>query len=381
MYLYNSLSRKIEKFEPIESNIVKMYVCGLTPDGPMHLGHAAVAIYSDVLTRYLMFKQYEVSFVQNITDIDDDILEKSKKAGKNWREFGNFWTKKYVEDIERLRVLKDHGFVRATESISSMQTIITKLIEKKHAYVAGGSVYFAIDTFPKFGELSCLNKKQMLVIAKERGGHIDDKNKRDPLDFVLWQGSNAQPSWESPWGNGRPGWHIECSAMIYEFLGQQIDIHGGGHDLIFPHHESEIAQSESFTSKKFVKYWMHTAMILKDGEKMAKSLGNLVLVSDLLKKYSANVIRWYILSNHYRLAWEFDAINLKNAEKELNEIIEKLHSGSVQKDKNEAGLSDFQQAMDDDLDTSKALSVIKKTSENGSPESTKKMLEILGFSV
>ncbi|HSX40989.1 MAG TPA: cysteine--tRNA ligase [Candidatus Saccharimonadales bacterium] len=377
MLLYNSYTRKKEPFETIEEKKVRMYVCGLTPDGPMHLGHAATAIYSDVLVRYLQSQNYVVNFVQNITDVDDDIVEKSKKAGQTWREFGDLWTQKYLHDIQRLNVLKDHGFTKATDSIPSMQKNITKLIDTKHAYVKNGSVYFSIKTFPDFGKLSHLSQEEMLDIAKQRGGHVDDPDKQNPLDFVLWQKS-TDPGWESPWGKGRPGWHIECSAMIYEFLGEQIDIHGGGGDLLFPHHESEIAQSESFTGKKpFVNYWMHTAMIKKDGRKMSKSLGNLVLVSDLLKNYNANSIRWLILQNHYRSAWDYTDEKIELAAQEFSAIQKVLKSNSAVHNKTLE--KEIEVAMDDDLNIPHALEIIKKAARTGQTDFVKKSLEILGF--
>ncbi len=375
MQLYNSLTRKKELFIPLADQKVTMYVCGITPYDTTHLGHAFTYVFFDVVYRYLTFKGYTVSYTQNVTDIDDDILKRAKKEHRNWKELGDFWTTRFLTDMKSLNVLLPTHYVKATDSITLMIRIIRVLVEKGFAYQNKGNVYFATRTFRDYGKLSRCNKHQMNKLLKERGGNPNDPLKKDPLDFLLWQHSKPyEPSWESPWGNGRPGWHIECSAMIQQCLGSQIDIHGGGHDLIYPHHESEIAQSESFTGKKpFVKYWMHTGMLRYKGEKMSKSLGNLVMVSDLFKKYSANAIRYVLLSHHYRESWEFNESDLSKAEIVVKSIIG--HSGlSRIRTNDEQIISQFENAMENDFNTPLALSLAKNNQNI-----TQSTLETLGF--
>lgn len=363
MKLYNSLSRKIESFKPLESNKVRMYVCGITPYDTTHLGHAFTYVWFDVLVRYLTFKGYKVTYVQNVTDIDDDILRKAKEENRNWKELGDFWTEQFLIDMKTLNVSPPTYYVKATDAIDLMIQIIEVLIKKGFAYEKDGNVYFENRKFKKYGELSKFNYKQMVLISKERGGNPDDPLKKHPLDFVLWQKSKSgEPSWHSSWDFGRPGWHIECSALIHKYLGPQIDIHGGGHDLIFPHHESEIAQSEIYTGKKpFVGLWMHTAMVLYKGEKMAKSLGNLVMISDLRRKFSANAIRFVLLSHHYREPWEFE-------EKELYEAEASLASLKNAKD-DSSEISKFINLMDYDLQANLVLKNLK----------SRTVMKILGF--
>lgn len=370
--LYNSLSQTKEKFVTLSDKKVKMYVCGITPYDTTHLGHAFTYVWFDVFVRYLRFKGYDVAYVQNVTDIDDDILRKAKEEKKDWRELGNFWTSRFLADMKALNVLPPTNFVKATDSIKTMIDIIEKLIRKGYAYKRNGNVYFEVKKFKNYGRLSGFNQKQMLLISKERGGNPEDPLKKDPLDFVLWQKSNSgEPSWKSPWGKGlprsgggagRPGWHIECSSMIIRYLGDQIDIHGGGRDLIFPHHESEIAQSESFTGKRpFVRYFMHTAMVLYQGEKMAKSLENLVMISDLRKKFAANVIRFVLLSHHYREPWEFEEKELYEAETSLSKL-KNFKDDSLE-------LPKFISFMDNDLQANLVLRNLK----------CMKVMKILGF--
>lgn len=316
MNVFNSMSRKLEKFIPREKNNVTMYVCGITPYDTTHLGHAFTYVFFDAVLRYLEYKNYKVFYTQNVTDIDDDILRRAREEKRDWRKLGSFWTEKFLRDMASLNVRMPTHYVKATDSIASMIRIIEALCERGVGYETGGNVYFDIAKDKEYGKLSRFSPEQMLRIAKERGANTSDPNKKHPLDFILWQKSQQhEPFWESPWGKGRPGWHIECSAMVKDYLGNRIDIHGGGRDLVYPHHESEIAQSENATGKKpFVKYWMHTAMVMYMGEKMSKSLGNLVMVSDLLKKYSPNAVRWVLLSHHYRKPWEFEEKELDRAE-------------------------------------------------------------------
>ena len=365
--LYNSLTRKKEKFVPLEGKKVRMYVCGITPYDTTHLGHAFTYIFFDTFARYLKFRGYEVNYTQNVTDIDDDILKRAKKEKKDWKVLGNFWTAKYLSDMKILNVLSPTHYVKATDSITLMIYIIKVLIDKGFAYQKNGNVYFDIKTFKDYGHLSGFNEKQMKILLKERGGNPNDKLKKNPLDFLLWKKSApGEPFWKTPWGNGRPGWHIECSAMIKDFLGDQIDIHGGGRDLIFPHHESVIAQSESFTRQKpFVKFWMHTSMVLYQGEKMSKSLGNLVMISDLLRLYKPNEIRWLLLSHHYRKPWEFDENELAQCKKAIKIINKALKIKSRGRTKIDVYRyrSMFDSFMDDDVNTPKTLLLLVNMAE------------------
>ena len=367
MVLYNSLTRKKEIFKPLSSNTLKIYVCGITPYDTTHLGHAFTYVAFDALIRYFRYKEVSVEYTQNVTDIDDDILKRAKKEGKDWRKLGDFWTKKFLTDLDTLNVLPPTHYVKATESMETIITITETLIEKGFAYEHKGNVYFRVKAFNEYGKLSKLAITQMLQLLKERGGDPNDPLKEEPLDFLLWQKSKKdEPSWKSLWGNGRPGWHIECSSMIYDYLGEQIDIHGGGRDLIYPHHESEVAQSESFTGKKpFVKTWMHTAMVMYEGEKMSKSLGNLVMVSDLLKAYSPNAIRFVLLSHHYRKPWEFEESELEEAEKLMQSIAKLLHK-KIKKQKiskRNVYIKQFQQAMENDLDTPTVMELVNRLAE------------------
>ncbi len=306
MQLYNTQSGRVERFTPREG-AVGIYVCGITPYDTTHVGHAFCALTFDILVRHLRGKGLDVTFVQNVTDIDDDILRKAREVGIPWDELGRRETEKYLTDLRDLNALPFDHYVRATDHIPEMLAIIAPLIEQGHAYEAGGSVYFSVASDPEFGKLSHIPRPEMLPIANERGNTPDDPNKRDPLDFVLWQAAApGEPAWDSPYGPGRPGWHIECSAMASRYLGPTIDIHGGGLDLVFPHHECEVAQSENaFGVEPFARYWVHVGMVEYQGEKMSKSLGNLVLVRDVLETYHPDALRLYLFSNHYRSSWEY----------------------------------------------------------------------------
>lgn len=269
LQLYNSFTRKKSTFKPLEKNKVSLYVCGITPNNATHLGHAFTYVSFDVLVRYLMHKGYEVNYLQNATDINDsnDVIMQAKSSGRSWEEEAQFWIRHFQEQMHQLQVLPPNEYVLATSVIPQIVEINKKLIDKGFAYEKNGSVYFDINSFKAYGELSKYTNEQMLFISKERGNNPDDPNKKNPLDFVLWFADESAPFWDSPWGKGRPGWHIECSTMIDSILGSRIDIHGGGRDLIYPHHESEIAQSESAIGKSpFVNFWMHTSMVLCEGE-------------------------------------------------------------------------------------------------------------------
>jgi L-cysteine:1D-myo-inositol 2-amino-2-deoxy-alpha-D-glucopyranoside ligase len=381
MQLFNSLTGKIEKFKLFKKNVATIYVCGITPYDTTHLGHAFVYTSFDVLIRYLQYKGFKINYTQNVTDIDDDVLKKATEQKRDWQELGKFWTDKFLNDLKFLNILMPTHYVKATDSIKKIIEIVSDLSKGGFAYEKQGNVYFEVNKFKDYGQLSKYTKRQMLLISKERGSDPSDPNKRDPLDFILWQkAKTGEPFWESPWGKGRPGWHIECSAMINTYLGDQIDIHGGGRDLIYPHHESEIAQSESFTGKKpFVGNWMHIGMVLYEGEKMAKSLGNLVMVSDLSKKYSPNIIRWLLLSHYYRKPWEFDYAEIEEVREKVM-LIEKFLEKSNDSKVNKQYLEAFEEMMDDDLNTPKALDFVLSLLENQENKITvEKVLEILGF--
>ena len=362
MKLYNTMSRRVEPFQPKHEK-VEVYVCGITPYDTTHLGHAFTYASMDVLIRYLEMRGLKVEYVQNVTDIDDDILRKANQATEDWRLLGARWTNHFIQDMVNLNVRAPDRFPSATEVINDIVRSVEKLIKAGVAYEREGNVYFSIRQWPEFGKLSQLPPAEMLPVANERGNHPEDPHKLNPLDFVLWQAqAPGEPAWPSPWGMGRPGWHIECSTMSTKYLGDQIDIHGGGVDLCFPHHECEIAQVESVTGKEpFVRYWIHTAMVSHDGDKMSKSLGNLVMVRDLLEEYSADAIRLYLASHHYRDPWSYDEGDLKKAAKTAAKL-----TGAAQADGGDgtalsadSAWAAFTNDMDNDLDTPGAIKVLE----------------------
>ncbi len=302
--LYDTARRAIVPFEP--PGLVRMYVCGITPYDSTHLGHAATYLTYDVLIRRLEELGHEVALVRNVTDVDDSILPKARQLGVNYLELADAEMARFRSDMEALGMRPPMAEPRATEAVPQIIDLVQRLLDNGHAYRADGSVFFDTSTFPAYGQLSHYSRGEMLRIAAERGGRPDDPAKRDPLDFTLWQRSAPdEPAWEAPFGPGRPGWHIECSAMCLAAHGPTLDLHGGGTDLIFPHHESEIAQSTSITGEPLARHWMHSAMVAYDGEKMSKSLGNLVFVSDLLKMADARAIRLALLRHHYRAGFEW----------------------------------------------------------------------------
>ncbi len=306
MLLTNSLGMRKEPFTPRDGH-VGIYVCGVTPYDTTHAGHAFTYISFDVLIRYLRFRGVRVTYVQNVTDIDDDILRKAKQVGLTWLELGQQETARFRADMDALNWIAPDHYPLATQEIPEIIRIATGLIERGFAYVKNGSVYYEVRKDPTFGELAGLGYEEALAIANERGNYPDDPNKRDPLDFVLWQAAQpGEPTWASPWGEGRPGWHIECSAMSTRYLGATVDIHGGGSDLIFPHHSCETAQTERYTGvKPFVRCWMHSAMVQLDGVKMSKSLGNLVMAREVLARAPADAMRLYLSNHHYRQVWDW----------------------------------------------------------------------------
>jgi L-cysteine:1D-myo-inositol 2-amino-2-deoxy-alpha-D-glucopyranoside ligase len=363
MQLYNTLRRTIEDFTS-DNGRVGMYVCGVTPYDTTHVGHAFTFLVFDVLARYLRASGLEVTYVQNVTDIDDDILRKAKEVGIDWRELAARETDALLRDMRSLNAVDPDHFVRATDHIPEMVELIASLINHGIAYERNGSIYFSVERDAEYGKLSQIPRSEMLPIANERGNLPDDPNKDDPLDFILWQAAApGEPTWETPWGAGRPGWHIECSAMAMRYLGETIDIHGGGSDLIFPHHESEIAQSEHGTgTRPFARYWMHVAMVEYQGEKMSKSLGNLVLVRDVLTDYHPDALRLYLLSNHYRERWEYKeefidewsgvAQDLREARSFPAFGVEELVDVVPFRER-------FFNAMDDDLNTPRAIQALR----------------------
>lgn len=377
MMIFNSLTLKLEEFKPLNPNKVTIYVCGITPYDTTHLGHGFTYIFFDTFIRFLKFTGYQVIYTQNVTDINDrdqDLLQKAKEENIPWNKLADYWTKRFLKDMADLNWIMPTNYLKASENMASMITLIQKLISNGLAYQVGPSVYLDTTKIPHFGKLSHLNHGQMIKTAKEFEEDLDNPDKRNPLDITLWRGSSTHqpahiPSFDSPWGLGRPGWHIECSTMSMITLGERIDIHGGGIDLIFPHHESEIAQSEGVTGKiPFVKCWIHTGNIFYQGEKMSKSKGNLVMISDLLKKYSANTIRWLLLSHHYRDSWEYKEEDLKKARKNVTIVEQTIRHPALVPGSTQI----FTQILDQDLDTPKALELLLK-----SP--SKKIYEILGF--
>ncbi|MGH2616246.1 MAG: cysteine--tRNA ligase, partial [Thermomicrobiales bacterium] len=320
----------------------------------------------DILVRLMRLKGWDVTYVQNVTDIDDDILRKANEVGLTWKQLGDRETARYLKDMSDLNWVAPDHYVRATDHIPEMLEIIQALIEKGNAYESNGNVYFSVASDPEFGKLSHIPRDEMLPIANERGNTPDDPHKRDPLDFVLWQQSaGGEPAWDSPFGPGRPGWHVECSAMASRYLGPSIDIHGGGADLIFPHHECEVAQSENaFGVEPFARLWMHAGMVGYNGEKMSKSLGNLVLVSDALKNYSADAIRLYLFSNHYRSAWVFEEAELDRWARVAEDLIEAVEfpAYGIEDILDVSTLRDrFFNALDDDLNSPIAIEALQET--------------------
>lgn len=311
MRIYNTLTAEKEDFVPLNEGRVDMYVCGVTVYDNCHIGHARSAIVFDVIQRYLRYKGFNVRFIRNFTDIDDKIINRAKKEGIPWDEVARKYTEEFYSDMDSLGVARADMEPKATGHIKEMIEIVRGLIEKGYAYERDGSVYFEVDKFSEYGKLSKRDKEDMIA-----GARVEiDERKKDPMDFALWKASKeGEPFWESPWGKGRPGWHIECTAMSLKHLAESFDIHGGGADLIFPHHENEMAQSEAYTGKPFVKYWIHNGFITIDKEKMSKSLGNFFTIKEVLDKYDAEAIRFFLLSTHYRSPIEFSDELLKEAE-------------------------------------------------------------------
>ena len=353
--LHNTFTDKTEEFNTIEPNKVKMYVCGPTVYDNAHLGHARCYITWDVLYRYLKFKGYDVTYCRNVTDVDDKILKKAEKENKTPEEVSKYWYKAFENSMKALNTLKPDIEPFATKTLGEMISIVKDLIKNGYAYEAGGDVYFRVKKFKNYGMLSKQPIDQLESGARVEVGDL----KEDPLDFALWK-KDEKFGYNSPWGVGRPGWHIECSAMSRKYLGKTIDIHAGGADLIFPHHENEIAQSECANGCKFVNYWLHNGFVTINNEKMSKSLGNFLTIDELLKSYDANTIRLFILTNHYRMPVEFSDEVLTSA----SNGVKRLLNAKATKIDESLDLTQFEEykqfveAMDDDLNTSKALAVL-----------------------
>jgi L-cysteine:1D-myo-inositol 2-amino-2-deoxy-alpha-D-glucopyranoside ligase len=356
MRLYDTARAAVVPFEA--DDLVTMYTCGITPYDATHLGHAATFIAYDVLQRRLIDMGHTVKCVRNVTDVDDPLFAKARQLGVHYLDLAAGEEARFERDMEALNALPVSSTPRASSAIPDIRGFIGMVLDQGYAYQAGGSVYFDVSKFPSFGSLSHYSTEEMLELARERGGNVDDPHKRHQLDFVLWHPSaHDEPSWDTMWGPGRPGWHIECSALALRELGTTIDLHGGGTDLIFPHHECERAQSEAATGEPFVRHWMHVAMVFMDGAKMSKSLGNLVFVDALRKEWDPRAIRLAIIEHHYRREWEWDdGLMPRNAER----LARWIDAGD-----GKAALDDVRAALDDDLDTPGALAAIDEAAQAG----------------
>ncbi|MDD2898600.1 MAG: cysteine--tRNA ligase [Desulfuromonadaceae bacterium] len=379
--VYNTLTGEKEIFVPLEPGKVGMYVCGVTVYDYCHIGHARAGVVFDIIFRYLKYAGYDVTYVRNYTDIDDKIINRANQEGTDYRTIADRYIQAFDEDMARLGLAKPTLEPKATDHIGGIIGIIEALIGKGHAYVSESDVYYAVETFPDYLKLSGRNLEEMQAGARVEVG---DK-KRHPMDFALWKGSKpGEPWWQSPWGNGRPGWHIECSAMSMEFLGKTFDIHGGGKDLVFPHHENEIAQSEGANGCQFVRYWLHNGFVNINAEKMSKSLGNFFTIREVLKKYDPETLRFFILSAHYRSPIDFSDQNLDEAQSGLERIysclaaLDDLLNGQPQtadiavtenlsqvglelQEKVDQFLPRFVEAMDDDFNAAQALGILFET--------------------
>ena len=360
--VYNTLTGRKEEFQPLVPGKVGMYVCGVTTYDYCHIGHARANIVFDIIYRYLQFADFEVTYVRNYTDVDDKIIKRANERGIDSQALAEEFIQAFDEDMQALGLALPTHQPKATEHIPQIITIVQTLIAKGLAYESAGDVYYAVEKFPGYLKLSGRNMEEMRAGARIAPG----EQKRNPMDFALWKAAKpGEPAWESPWGPGRPGWHIECSAMSMEYLGASFDIHGGGKDLVFPHHENEIAQSEGANDQPFVKYWMHNGFVNVNQEKMSKSLGNFFTIRDILKTYDAEVVRFFILSAHYRSPIDFSDQNLEDAKAGLSRFYEALQVGAeaVAGCPEEGAASSegaqleaaFREAMDDDFNTALAL--------------------------
>ena len=371
MQIYNTLTRRKEKFVPRETGSVAMYVCGPTTYNFIHLGNARAFVVFDTVRRYFLHKGYKVRYVQNFTDIDDKIIKRAREEGEDPIRLAAKYVEEYFRDMDALNVIRADIHPRVSEHLDEIIEMVCVLIERGHAYVVDGDVYYDISSFGEYGKLSGRSQEDM-----QAGARVEvDRRKKHPMDFALWKSAKeGEPAWNSPWGLGRPGWHIECSAMSLKYLGTDFDIHGGGFDLIFPHHENEIAQSEAATGKPFARYWMHNGFITINQEKMSKSLGNFFLVREILDKFPPDVVRFFLLSTHYRSPLDFDDEKLaaagrglervKNCIRALEEALQdnprQSLSGADKTFNEELGgrLAEFNSAMDDDFNTALATGIL-----------------------
>ncbi len=370
--VYNTLTRQKEEFIPLEAGKVKMYVCGVTPYNHPHIGNARPFLTWDVIKRYLEHRDYKVEHIQNFTDIDDKIINIANKEQVTWDVVANRYIAAYFEVMDKLNIRRADHYPTVSEHMTEIITMVETLVAKGYAYIVDGDVYYSIEKFEQYGKLSGRNIEDM-----QAGARVDvDERKHHPMDFALWKTAKpGEPAWESPWGKGRPGWHIECSAMSLKYLGNSFDFHGGGSDLIFPHHENEIAQSEACMDeeKPFVRYWLHNGFITVNEEKMSKSLGNFFLVKDILEHYSPDVLRFFVLSTHYRSPLDFSDERLSEAERSLERLrtaveninyLDSMKSGAVSEttreiQKNiETAKESFYTAMDDDFNTALAIGIM-----------------------
>jgi len=380
--VYNTMTKKKEELIPLQEGRIGMYACGVTVYDLCHIGHARSAVVFDVIYRYLRHKGYEVTYVRNFTDVDDKIIKRAQEEGVGTEEIATRYIEEFYTDMGALGLLLPTVEPKATEHIAEMIALVQRLIEKGHAYEVGGDVYFAVESFPEYGKLSKRTLDEM-----QAGARVEvDERKRNPLDFALWKATKpGEPSWTSPWGQGRPGWHIECSAMSQKYLGDTLDIHGGGKDLIFPHHENEIAQAEGATGKPFVRYWLHNGFVNIDKEKMSKSLGNFLTIKEILKSYHPEVVRLFLLSRHYRSPLDYSTQGMEEARRNLERFyqtlaeIDGLLAHEKAKEPMAEGLSPeemgvyrraeeftdkFAEAMDDDFNTAVAIAALFELSHD-----------------
>jgi len=366
--VYNTLHGKKEEFIPLEEGKVKMYVCGPTVYDTSHIGHARSVVVFDTIFRWFQKLNYDVTYVRNFTDVDDKIINKANEIGEECLTITEKYIDEFHQEMDQLNVLRPTIEPKATEHIQHIIDFIKMLIDKGKAYhVDGGDVYFSIGSFKDYGQLSGRNPDDM-----QAGARIAvDQKKQNPLDFTLWKPAKpGEPSWESPWGDGRPGWHIECSAMSYEYLGEGFDIHGGGKDLIFPHHENEIAQSEAIFGRQFVKYWIHNGFVDINNEKMSKSLGNFTMIKEVLEKYSPEVIRMFLLSNHYRSPIDYSEDSMRDVGLGLDRIyafLERLQTMGAIEPTSATGVlwDEFTLAMNDDFNSAKAIASVFEAVKRG----------------